>query len=134
MTTIVGIFDNARDLDQAIERLADAGFADTVYDEDIVAREAGNVGPIIAPGSGSMHGMGIAEPEDVPSRPDRHAVVRAFKAHLADYRLPDELIQSYATTFYHEGKFVLVRTDRGRSAEVMDILRQCRATQVNRHG
>ena len=38
--------------------------------------------------------------------------VRAFKAHLADYHLPDEVIEGYATTFHHDGKFVLVRTHR----------------------
>ena len=40
MTTIVGIFDNARDLDKAIERLARAAFQDTVYDEAIVRGRA----------------------------------------------------------------------------------------------
>ena len=43
MTTIVGIFDNARDLDKAVERLSRAGFEDTVYDEAIVSEELGNV-------------------------------------------------------------------------------------------
>ena len=32
MTTVVAIFDNARDVDQAVTRLARAGFEDTVYD------------------------------------------------------------------------------------------------------
>jgi hypothetical protein len=52
MTTVVGIFGNARDLDKAVERLARAGFEDAVYDEGIVTEEAGNIGPIFAPGSG----------------------------------------------------------------------------------
>ena len=42
MATIVGIFDSARDLDKAVERPARAGFEDTIYDESIVAGEAGN--------------------------------------------------------------------------------------------
>jgi hypothetical protein len=49
MTTIVGIFDSTRDMDQAVELLAEAGFEDTVYDDAIVALEAVNVGPIVAP-------------------------------------------------------------------------------------
>ena len=49
MTTIVGIFDSTRDMDRAVERLAEAGFEDTVYDDAIVALEAVNVGPIVAP-------------------------------------------------------------------------------------
>jgi hypothetical protein len=44
MTTIVGIFDNARNLDRAVEQLARAGFEDTVYDVAIVAGETVNSG------------------------------------------------------------------------------------------
>jgi len=52
IVTIVGIFDNARDLDKAVERLARAGFDDAVYDEALVEGEAGNGGgPVVfAPG------------------------------------------------------------------------------------
>jgi hypothetical protein len=132
MTTIVGIFDNARDLDGAIERLADAGFEDTVYDEAIVAGEPGNVGPAFASGLGTAPGI-VVEPY-VPPRPDRQAIVRAFKVHLADYDLPDKAIESYATTFYHSGKFVLVRTDTERAGQVKEILQSCGASQVNQHG
>ena len=125
MTTIVGIFDNAADLDEAVERLAESGIEDTVFDEAIVAEEAGNVGGAL--------GMGVLTPH-LPPKPDRHTIVQAFKAHLADYRLPDEVIEGYATTFYHKGKFVLVKTDPQRAEQVIQILRECRASQVNRHG
>ena len=37
-----------------------------------------------------------------------YAIVRAFKTRLADYHLPDSVINAYATTFYHNGKFILV--------------------------
>jgi hypothetical protein len=43
---IVGIFDNVQDLKRAVERLAAAGFEDTLYDEAIVALDAGNVAPV----------------------------------------------------------------------------------------
>jgi hypothetical protein len=132
MTTIVGIFDNARDLDGAVERLAGVGFEETVYDEAIVAGEAGNVGPVLASGLGTAPGI-VVEPY-VPPEPDRQAIVRAFKAHLTKYHLPDKVIESYATTFYHSGKFVLVRTDTERAGQVKEILRSCRASQVNQHG
>jgi hypothetical protein len=36
--------------------------------------------------------------------------VRAFKSHLAEYHLPDEVIEGYATILRHDGKFILVRT------------------------
>jgi hypothetical protein len=133
-TTIVGIFGHAQDLDRAVERLARAGFEDTVYDVAIVAREAVNSGGsvVFAPGYAPAVVWGSAEPA-LPSQPDRHAVARTFKAHLADYDLPDEVIEAYARTFYHNGEFVLVRTDNERAEQAMEILRECGATQVNRH-
>ena len=136
MTTIVGIFDNARDLDKAVERLARAGFEDTVYDEAIVAEEPSNAGPMVfAPGYAPAMVWGSAEPtlKPKPDRHARHAIVEAFKAHLADYHLPNDVIAAYATTFFHNGEFVLVRTDSERAEQVMEILRECGATQVNRH-
>ena len=133
MTTIVGIFDNARDLDKAIQRLARAGFEDTVYDEAIVAGEAVSVGPpVFAPGSAPAVVWGSAEPA-LPSKPDRYTIVRAFKAHLAHCHLPNEVIEAYATSFYHNGEFILVRTDTERAKQVMEILRECGATRANRH-
>jgi hypothetical protein len=133
MTTSVGIFDNARDLDKAVERLARAGFEDTVYDEAIVAGEAVNIGsPVFASGYAPAVVWGSAEPA-LPRRPGHHAIARAFKAHLAHYHLPDEMIEAYATTFLHNGEFVLVRTDNERAEQVMEILRECGATRVNRH-
>jgi hypothetical protein len=61
MKTVVGIFDNARDLDKAIERLARAGFQDTVYDEAIVGGEPGGSGPaVFAPGQ--WHGAEVPDP------------------------------------------------------------------------
>ena len=63
MTTIVGIFDNARDLDKAIGRLARAGFEDSVYEEAIVAGEPGNFGAaVFSPGYGPAVAWGSAEP------------------------------------------------------------------------
>ncbi|MGA7391156.1 MAG: hypothetical protein WBW78_00715, partial [Terrimicrobiaceae bacterium] len=53
MTTVIGIFDNAYDMEKGIERLARAGFEDTVYDEAIVGGEPGGGGPsVFAPGYG----------------------------------------------------------------------------------
>ena len=43
------------------------------------------------------------------------------------------MIEAYATTFFHNGEFVLVRTDNERAEQVMEILRECGATRVNRH-
>jgi hypothetical protein len=43
------------------------------------------------------------------------------------------LIEAYATTFYHNGEFVLVRTDNERAERAMEILRESGATRVYRH-
>jgi hypothetical protein len=45
MTTIVGIFDSASDVDKVVERVAAAGFNGTVYDEATVAEEPGSLDP-----------------------------------------------------------------------------------------
>jgi hypothetical protein len=64
---------------------------------------------------------------------DLHTIVRAFKAHLAHHHLPMEVIKAYATTFVHNREFILVRTDPEQAEQVMEILRGCGATRVNRH-
>jgi hypothetical protein len=135
MTTIVGIFDNALDLDKVVERLAAAKFDGTVYDEAILTEEPGSVdpaGPTLAAGSAPEVVLGRKEPNLLPKR-DKHSIVRAFSAHLADYHLSNDVIEAYATTFYHGGKFVLVGTDADRAGQVMEILRDSGATRVNRH-
>jgi hypothetical protein len=124
MTTIVGIFDDAAGLEKAGKRLAGADFENTVYDETIVAEELGEAAEalrFLAPGSA---------PEV-----DRHTIAQAFKDRLArDHDLSTKEIDAYATTFLHNGKFILVRTDAERAEQAMKILRDCGATRVNRHG
>jgi hypothetical protein len=124
----VGIFNKFQDLERAVERLAAAGFEDTVYDQAIVALDTGNVAPVwmdfeLVPGV-FAEASGSVEP-DLPT------IVRAFKSHLADYHMPDQAIEDYAMAFYHEGKVILVRTptcDEG----VVRILLKCGALQANR--
>lgn len=113
MTIVVGIFDSPQALDEAIVQLADHGFDDIVYDQSIVAQE-----------------MGVAR----PTAEDRHAIVETFKDHLKDYHVPPEVISGYATSFFHDGKIVIVKTDGERASQVEDIMRRCRASRVNRHG
>jgi hypothetical protein len=113
MTIIVGIFDSPQALDEAIVQLAEHGFDETVYDQSIVAQE-----------------MGVAR----PTAQDKHALVEAFKKHLNDYHVPPEVIASYVTSFFHEGKIVIVKTDGKRAPEAERIMRRCRASRVNQHG
>ena len=132
MTTVIGVFDNARDLDRAVGKLARAGFEETVYDEGIVSEEAGSGGTIVfAPGYAPAMVWGSAEPT-FRTKPDPNAVVRAFKAHLADYDLTDEVIQGYAITFHHS-EFLLVKTEAQRADHAMKIMQDSGALRANRH-
>jgi hypothetical protein len=73
MTNIVGIFDNARNQDNAVDRLVGAGSEGTVYDEVIVEGEAGKDGGSLVFGSGYAAAMlcGSVESESRPKRKAR---------------------------------------------------------------
>jgi hypothetical protein len=91
---------------------------------------------VFAPGYAPAMVWGSAEPELRPKR-SKHgqdAIVEAFKAHLADYNVPADVIHAYATTFHHNGEFILVKTEAERAKQAMEILLGCSATRVNRHG
>ena len=132
MTTIIGIFDNARDLDKAVNKLARAGFDETVYDESIVAEDAPRGEPIAFALGHTPATFWDTKPV-LPSKTDRSAVVRAFKAHLADYNLPEDVIEGYAITLHHS-EFVLVKTDANRADQARNIMRDCGAIRTDRHG
>jgi hypothetical protein len=133
MTTIIGIFDNARDLDKAVNKLARAGFDETVYDESIVAADASQGEPI-AFALGHTPATFWDNPKPVlPSKTDHSAVVRAFKAHLADYNLPEDVIEGYAITLHHS-EFVLVKTNASRADQARAIMRESGAIRTDRHG
>jgi phosphoserine phosphatase RsbU/P len=131
--TIVGIFDNDRDLDKAVEQLARAGFEHAVYNEAILGEAAINVGPpVFTSGVGPAVVWDSARPA-LPSRPDHETIVRAFKAQLAHCNLPHEVIEAYASTFSDNGEFVLANTDTERAEQIVAILRESGARQVDRH-
>ena len=89
MTTIVGIFDNAHDLDKAV-----GGWPARDLRIPFTMRQSWR----------ERHSMLVrrslrrallrwwfgAGPEPaLPHKPGHHAIARAFKAHLAHYHLPD---------------------------------------------
>jgi hypothetical protein len=135
MTTIVGIFDDTGDMDRVAERLADSGIDASIYDDTLVTEEPGSIDPAVptlAPGAVPTVVLGAEEPNLLSAR-DRDTVVRAFKRRLSDYDLSDDEIETYATTFLHKGKFVLVKADADQAEQVMKILKDSGATRVNRH-
>ena len=42
------------------------------------------------------------------------------------------MIEAYATTFSHNGEFVLAKTDAERAEQIVAIMRECGARQVDR--
>jgi hypothetical protein len=77
--------------------------------------------------------FGALQKSSVHRKPNHHAIVRAFKAHLADYRLPEEVIEAYATTFSHSGEFLLLKTESKCAETAIQIVRDCGATRAARH-
>ena len=69
MTIIVGIFDDAADLEKAVERLSGADFENTVYDATIVAEELAEVSEARRYDQGLGKRSGASLPKTVtPSR------------------------------------------------------------------
>ena len=133
-SVIVGIFDNAQDLDQADERLAAAGFEAKVYDEATVANEPDNLDPVGPAPVGAVLVPGAVPPEDSGGvESDLPMMVRAFKSDLVDYHLPDDVIEVYAAVLSHKGKLILVRAEPECAKHIIEILRECRASRINQH-
>lgn len=132
MNVVVGIFDEEHDLEIAVRHLAEHGFEDTVFEQSIIAQETGvNVMPT-GTFSGSI--MGQSGTFGVQLNHDRTANTQLFKGHLKDdFGLSAEIVESYATSFQHDAKFVVVRVQSDRAEEVMDILQDCKASRVNQH-
>jgi hypothetical protein len=129
-SVIVGIFENAQDLDRADKELAAAGFEGHVYDEAVLADlscdvSPVSVGPLLAPGVAPTDNPGGVE-VGLPAS-------QAFRSQLADYRLPDEVIDAYVGAFSHQGRFIVVRTEPECAKHITKILEECRASRVNQH-
>ena len=111
MTTVIGIFDNSPALEKAVTELSQRGFDEKVFDQNALAQESGGAGLVFTP-----------------------AIRRLFYEHLADYRLPEEIIESYVNSFAHGGKFVVIKVNQDRAEEALGILEQSGASRTNRHG
>ena len=136
MTTVIAIFDAAEQVEDAVNRLATAGLDTAVVDETSLAQEPGSVDPVgsaVVPGAAAEIVAGRDEPNLIPKR-DKNALDRAFRARLDEYYgLPDDVIEVYATTFAHSGRFVLVRASGKDADRAMEMLRAAGASRVNKH-
>ena len=129
-SVIVGIFDDSQALEEADKRLAAAGFEGAVYGAAAGADENCEVtpvavGPILAPGFVPTDGSEERESE--------LSQIAAFRSHLADCHLRDEVVEAYATAFAHEGRFLVVRTEPECVKYITEILQECRASRVDEH-
>jgi hypothetical protein len=136
MTTVVAIFDAAKQVEDAVNRLASAGLDAAVVDENSLGQEPGSVdpvGPAVVPGAAAEIIAGRDASNLIPKR-DKNALGRAFRARLAeDYGLADDVIDGYATTFAHSGRFVLVRASGKDADRAVEMLRAAGASPVNKH-
>jgi hypothetical protein len=129
-SVVVGIFDNSPDLESADKRLADAGFEGSVYDEVVGAEESCDVNPVAV---GPVLAPGVVPTDDSGGRESEVPGMDVFRSHLADCRLPNDVIDAYATAFAHRGRFVVVRTEPECVKHIVTILEDCHASRVDQH-
>ncbi|HEY5706018.1 MAG TPA: extracellular solute-binding protein [Terrimicrobiaceae bacterium] len=132
--------DDARNLDSAIERLSDAGIEEVVLDRSIVSQEAfSSVAGTFLSGSPGLPASSYVMPTHAPGPPgvvpgaSQGEIIELFRIHLGDYKLSDEVIKNYATSFEHGGKVVIIKVDKARAEEVVSIFKKFDAAQIHRH-
>jgi hypothetical protein len=129
-SVIVGIFDDSKDLEEANKRLAAAGFEGAVYGAALRAEESCEAAPMAV---GSVLAPGFVPPDGSEERESGLSQIDAFRSHLADCHLRDEVIEAYATSYSHQGRFLVVRTEPECAKYILPILQECRASRVDQH-
>ena len=95
-SVIVGIFDDSQDLEEANKRLVAAGFEGAVYGAAFRAEESCEVAPMAV---GPVLAPGFVPPDGSEERESGLSEIDAFRSHLADCHLRDEVIEAYATSY-----------------------------------
>jgi hypothetical protein len=129
-SVVVGVFDNSQDLEQADKELVLAGFEAAIYDRAVEGAEALNVNPVVV---GPVLAPGIVPTDDSETDDYRPPDIDSFRSYLADCHLQDEVIDAYVTAYSHQSRFLVVRTEPECVKHVTGILRDCRASRVDRH-
>lgn len=129
-SVIVGVFDNSQDLEQADKQLVVAGFEAAIYDQAVEVGEPLNVNPVVV---GPVLAPGIVPTNDSETDEYRLPDIEAFRSYLGHCHLQDEVIEAYVTAYSHQTRFLVVRTEPECVKHVMRILRDCRASRVDRH-
>ena len=129
-SVVVGIFDNSQDLERADKRLAAAGFEGAIYEESVGAEESCDVNPVAV---GPVLAPTVVSTDKSGSRESEVSGVDLFRSHLADCRLPNEVIDAYATAFAHQGRFLVARTEPECVKYIVAILQECHASRVDQH-
>jgi hypothetical protein len=129
-SVIVGIFDDSQDLEEADKRLAAAGFEGAVYGAASGADESCEVTPVTV---GPVLAPGFVQSDGSEERESELSQIAAFRSHLVDCHLRDEVIEAYATAYSHQGRFLVVRIEPECAKYVVPILEECRASRVDQH-
>jgi hypothetical protein len=129
-SVIVAVFDNSQDLEEADKRLTAEGFGGVVYDEAVGAEESCEVTPVAV---GPMLAPSVAPTDSSGGRESDLPAIDAFRSYLAECRLPEDVIEAYATAYAHRGRFLVVITEPECIKYVMTILQECRASRVDQH-
>ena len=129
-SVIVGVFDDSQDLEEADKRLAAAGFEGAVYGAAFGAEESCEVAPVAV---GPLLAPGFVPPDGSEERESGLSEIDAFRSHLADCHLRDEVIEAYATSYSHQGRFLVVRTEPECAKYIVPILQECHASRVDQH-
>ena len=129
-TVVAGIFDGLPDLDSAVERLTNKHVKCTVCDEAIVTEEffKAYAGPIPV---GTDRLADVIVQQVCP--PNSPALGLECKSPLADFQLPNRLVEGYASTFSHKVRFVPIEADLDFVDRIAEIPRDSRAKRAIRH-
>jgi hypothetical protein len=130
-SVIVAVFDNSQDLEETDKRLTAEGFEGVVYDEAVGADESCEVTPVAV---GPVLAPSVAPADSSSGRESDLPGLDAFRSYLAECRLPEDVIEAYATAYAHQGRFLVVRTEPECIKYVMTVLQECRASRVDQHG
>lgn len=129
--TVVGLFDNDKDVERAINELADHGFGGENSDDtvEVIDRYLFSDGDISAqviavpiPSTGGSTGAGIVIDSGAENKSNSSAMVEQIQKILTDMNVDQEQATFYANRVARGGSLIVVESDAERIAEALNIL------------
>jgi hypothetical protein len=130
MKTVVGLFDNSQDLEQALNELHSRGFGE----DEINIQQSPIIGQdkklVTDPDTGDVSGV-MLDP-DTPAASDPRVVVEIGDpiGTLVDLGVPSEEAPFYAEGVKQGGTLLIVQIDDKRAPEVLNIMRLANTSRV----